>query len=72
MLALGEPAAAQQEAPAIAISITYSQNYDPTLSPNGNQMIFTNCWKTGLKSGMRDIFRPRSGALRERESSLTA
>jgi TolB protein len=33
-------AASDMPPPAIAIPITYSQNYDPTLSPDGRRMIF--------------------------------
>jgi Tol biopolymer transport system component len=49
----------------VAQPLTYSYNYDPTLSPDGNTegratapkwspdgrtIYFSNCWKTGLKS----------------------
>lgn len=32
--------ASSQQLPGIAIPVTYSQNYDPTLSPDGKRMIF--------------------------------
>ena len=40
MLALSGAGAAQQLPTGIAIPVTYSQNYDATLSPDGKRMIF--------------------------------
>ncbi|HVU30542.1 MAG TPA: hypothetical protein VHE36_09095 [Sphingomicrobium sp.] len=40
ILALAGSASAQDLANGIAVPITYSQNYDPTLSPDGKRMIF--------------------------------
>lgn len=40
ILAFAGTAVAEQPPPGIAIPITYSQNYDPTLSPDGKRMIF--------------------------------
>ena len=64
ILALGGTAAAQQLATGIAIPITYSQNYDPTLSPDGRRMIFLK-----VLEGQEQMFMANVDGTSERQLS---
>src|SRR5689334_16212628 len=51
----GGTAAAQQLAAGIAIPVTYSENYDPTLSPDGKRMVFLKLFEGREQMFMANI-----------------
>ena len=66
-LANSVPAAGQAAPPAVAVPVTYSANYDPTLSPDGKQMIFIK-----LLEGHEQLFIADSDGRHERQLTRDA
>jgi TolB protein len=65
--ALAAPAAAQQVPQGSAMPITYSSNYDPTLSPDGKQIIFIK-----VLEGHEQLFMADSDGRHERQITRDA
>src|SRR5215218_3816238 len=65
--ALAGAAAAQEAPPEIAVPITYSYNYDSSLSPNGKRMVFLK-----VLEGKEQMFVADSDGRNERQLTRNA